>query len=143
MQLIETDGEFLDDMADDGQDQGGPDPLEHAVQRATEAVVVQSGEVLVATAEEVGGEESGPLADARDRLACHEEIGEEDEQGGHGGEFGPRVVPGEMFAEDGSQLHPLDDAVEQWQGPDVIGAEFQAVGLGVFAWDDLPIGAAW
>ena len=48
-----------------------------------------------------------------------------------------------MFAEDALQLHPLDDSVEQWQGPDVIGAEFQAVGLGVFAWDDLPIGAAW
>jgi hypothetical protein len=49
---------------------------------------VQSAEVLLAKAEEVGGEEGRPLADAIDRLACHEEIGEEDEQSGHGGEFG-------------------------------------------------------
>ena len=48
-----------------------------------------------------------------------------------------------MFAEDALQLHSLDDAVEQRQGPDVIGAEFQAVGLGVFSRDDLPFGAAW
>ena len=43
VQLIETDGELLDDMADDGHGQGGSVPLESAVERATEAVVVQSG----------------------------------------------------------------------------------------------------
>ena len=47
-----------------------------------------------------------------------------------------------MFAEDALQLHPLDDSVEQGQGTDLIGAEFQAVGLGTFAWDDLPFGTA-
>ena len=41
------------------------------------------------------------------------------------------------------QLHPLDDSVEQRQGPDVIGPELEAIGLGVFAWDDFPFGAAW
>jgi hypothetical protein len=89
MQLIETDGELLDDMADDGHDQGGSDPLEHAVERATEAVVVQSAEILRAKAEEVGWEEGRPLSDAIDRLACQEEIGEEYEQGGNSREFGP------------------------------------------------------
>ena len=130
-------------MADDGHNQSGPDPLEHAVEGATETVVVQSGQVLLAEAEEVGGEEGRPLADAVDRLAGHEEVGEEYEQGGDGREFGTRVVPGKMFAEDALQLHPLDDSVEQRQGPDVIGAELETVGLGVFAWDDLPFGAAW
>jgi hypothetical protein len=48
-----------------------------------------------------------------------------------------------MFAEDAPQLHPLDDSVEQWQGADVKGAEFQAIGLGVFAWDDFSFGTAW
>jgi hypothetical protein len=48
-----------------------------------------------------------------------------------------------MFAEDALQLHPLDDSVEQWQGTDVIGADLEAVRLGVFAWDDIPLGAAW
>ena len=129
-------------MADDGHDQGGSDPLEHAVEAATEAVVVHSGQVLLAEAEEVGGEERGPLTDAIDRLAGHEEIGEEDEQGGDGGQFGTRVVPGEMFAEDATQLHPLDDSLEQRQGTDVIGAEFEPVGLGVFARDDFAFGAA-
>ena len=48
-----------------------------------------------------------------------------------------------MFAEDAPQLHTLDDVLEQWQGPDVIGTELEAVGLSVFAWEDLPFGAAW
>src|SRR5580693_1143610 len=130
-------------MADDGHNQSGPDPLEHAVEGATEAVVVQSGQVLLAEAEELGGEEGRPLADAVDRLAGHEEIDDEYEQGGDGREFGARVVPGKMFAEDALQLHPLDDSVEQWQGADVIGAEFESVDLGVFAWDDFSFGAAW
>jgi hypothetical protein len=43
---------------------------------------------LLAKAEEVGGEEGRPLTDAIDRLARHEEIGEEHEQGGNGREFG-------------------------------------------------------
>ena len=43
-----------------------------------------------------------------------EEIGEEHEQGGYRREFGTRVVPGEMFAEDAPQLHPGDDSLEQW-----------------------------
>jgi hypothetical protein len=38
-----------------------------------------------------------------------------------------------MFAEDALQLHTLDDALEQWQCPDVIGTELEAVGLSVFA----------
>jgi hypothetical protein len=130
-------------VANDGHDQSGPDPLEHAVEAATETVVVQSGQVLLAEAEEVGREEGRPLTDAVDRLAGHEEIGEEYEQGGNGREFGTRVVPGEMFAEDALQLHPLDDSVEQRQGPDVIGAELEAVGLSVLAWDDFSFGAAW
>src|SRR3954463_9042019 len=48
-----------------------------------------------------------------------------------------------MFAEDAPQLHPLDDAVEQWQRADVIRAELQAIGLGLFAWDDCSFGTAW
>ena len=44
-----------------------------------------------------------------------------------------------MFAEDAPQLHPLDDSLEQRQGTDVIGAEFEAVGLGVFARDDFAV----
>ena len=49
---------------------------------------VQSREILLAEAEEIGGEEGRPFPDAIDRLAGHEEIGEENEQGGNGREFG-------------------------------------------------------
>jgi hypothetical protein len=129
-------------MADDGHDQGGSDPLEYAVEAAAEAIVMDSGQVLLAKAEEVGWEEGGPLADAIDRFAGHEEIGEEDEQRGHGRQFGTGVVLGEMFAEDAPQLHSLDNVLEQREGADVIGAEFEAIGLGVFARDDLPFGGA-
>jgi hypothetical protein len=47
-----------------------------------------------------------------------------------------------MFAEDALQLHPLDDSLEQRQGTDVIGTEFEAVGLSVFAREDFSFGAA-
>ena len=45
-----------------------------------------------------------------------------------------------MFAEDALQLHPRDDSLEQWQGPDIIRTEFEAVSLSVFAWEDFPFG---
>jgi hypothetical protein len=48
-----------------------------------------------------------------------------------------------MFAEDASQLHPSDDSPEQWQGADVIGTEFEAIGLGTFTRERFPSGAAW
>ena len=48
-----------------------------------------------------------------------------------------------MFAENALQLHPLDDSLEQGEGPDVIRTESEAVDLGVFARDDLAFGAAW
>jgi hypothetical protein len=130
-------------MADDSHDQGGSDPLEHAVEAATEAVVVQPGQVLLAEAEEIRREEGRPLTDAIDRLARHEEIGKEYEQGDHGREFGTCIVSGKMFAEDALQLHPRDDSLEQWPGPDVIGTELESIGLSVFAGEDFPFGSAW
>ena len=48
-----------------------------------------------------------------------------------------------MFAEEAVQLHPHDDSVEQWQGTNPIEAEFEALGLSVFAWDDFAFGATW
>src|SRR3954466_11296601 len=47
-----------------------------------------------------------------------------------------------MFAEDALQLHPSHDSLEQWQGTDIIGTEFEAVGLGTFARECFPFGAA-
>jgi hypothetical protein len=129
-------------MTDDGHDQGGPYALEHAVERAAEAVVIQSSQVAVVKAEEVWWEGRGPLGYAIDGLACQEEIGEEDEQGGDGREFGAGVVSREIFAEDAPQLHPLDDSLEQRECPDVIGAEFESIGPGVLARDDSSTGAA-
>ena len=48
-----------------------------------------------------------------------------------------------MFAEDAPQLHPLGDSLEEWEGPDVIGTESEAVGLSVLAREEFPLGAAW
>jgi hypothetical protein len=49
-----------------------------------------------------------------------------------------------MFVEDALQLHTLDESVEQRQGPDIIGTEFEAVGLSEFAREDFFwFGAAW
>jgi hypothetical protein len=47
-----------------------------------------------------------------------------------------------MFAEDAPQLHPSHDSLKQWQGTDVIGTEFEAVGLGTLARERFPSGAA-
>jgi hypothetical protein len=98
---------------------------------------------LVAEAEEVGGKECRPLTDAIDRLSRQEEIGEEDQQGSDRGEFGALVVLGKMLVKESLQLHSLEDSLDQRQGADVIGAEFEAVGLGVFSRECFPFGATW
>ena len=69
VQLLEAELELLNHPADDCQDQGRPDPLEHAVEAAAETVVVQSGQVLRLESEEVGRKAGGPLAHAIDGLA--------------------------------------------------------------------------
>src|SRR5262245_740516 len=104
MQFMECDLEFLDHTANDGQDQGGPDPLEQAIEASAEAVVVQPGQVLGMQTQEVRGEECGPVAHAIDGLAGEEEVGEEDHQRGGGGELGSGVILGEMFLEEAWEL---------------------------------------
>jgi phosphosulfolactate synthase (CoM biosynthesis protein A) len=104
--------ELLDHLADDRHDQRGSDAVEHAVQAAAESVIVQSRQVLLAEAEEVGREEGGPLSHAIDRLAREEAISDQHQQGSHGREFGTGVVLGEMFAEDALQLHSLEDSLQ-------------------------------
>jgi hypothetical protein len=142
VQLVEADLELLDHLTDDRHDQGGSDALEHAVEASAKAVVVQSWEVLAAQSEEVGREEGGPVSDAIDRLARQQEIGEEHPQGGHGRQFGAGVILGEMLVEDAFELDALKDPLEQWQGADVVGAQLESLGLGVFAGDGMAFGAA-
>jgi hypothetical protein len=143
MQLIEANLEFLDDMADDGHDQGGPDSLEHAIETSAETVVVESGQVLGVQSQEVRWDESGPVAHAIDGLAGQEEIGEEDHQRGGGGELGSGVILGEMLLEEAVKLDALEDPSDQREGPDLVGAELKAVGLSELARGHVAVGAAW
>jgi hypothetical protein len=122
VQLVEGDGKLLDHVPDDGQDQGGSDPLEHAVEGSADSVIVEPGQVALGEAEQFGREESGPFRDAIDGLACEEQIGDQDQECGDGREFGARVVVGEMVAEEPLQLHSVEDSLEQGQGADFIGA---------------------
>ena len=72
-----------------------------------------------------------------------EEIGEEHQEGGDGREFGSGIILGEMLLEDAFELDSLEDSREQRQGTDVVGSQFEAIGLGARAWDDIAVGAAW
>jgi hypothetical protein len=48
-----------------------------------------------------------------------------------------------MLLEDALELDALEDPVEQREGPDVVGAEFQPIGLGGRPRDNIPAGTAW
>jgi hypothetical protein len=56
--------------------------------------------------------------------------------------LGSRVILGEMLSQDACELDSVEDPCEQRQGTDFIGAEFEAIGPGTGAWNNIRFGAA-
>lgn len=95
--LVEADAELLDDLADDGHDQGGPDALEHAVERASEAVVVEAGRPS-RRPRRSGGKRAAQSPTPYMGSRAKRMLAKSTEQGGDGGELSAGVVLGRCSA---------------------------------------------
>src|SRR5262249_11375165 len=78
VQLVQIDGELADRLDDDRQGQGGDVGVEEAVEAATDAIVVERGQLSRAQPEEFGDVPRGPLADAVEGLAADQEVLEQE-----------------------------------------------------------------
>ena len=130
VQLVEIDGELADGVDDDGQGEGGDVGVEEAVEAAADAVVVERGELGGGQAEEFGDVSGGPLADAVEGLAGDQEVLEQEQQPGGGGDARAPVLAWEMVAEDRLEAEAVEEAVEDRQGTDGVGVEGAAGGAG-------------
>ena len=89
VQLVEIDGELADRVGHDGEGERGDVGVEEAVEAAADAVVVERGELRRGQSQQSGAVPRGPLADAVEGLARDQEVLEQDQEGGRGGDAGP------------------------------------------------------
>ena len=87
-----VDGELADGVGHDGQGQRGDVGVEEAVEAAADAVVVERGQLRRGQPEQLGDVPGGPLADAVEGLAGDQEVLEQDQQAGGGGDAGAPVL---------------------------------------------------
>ena len=128
VQLVEFDAELADGVGDDGEGEGGDVGVEEAVEAAADAVVVERGELFGGQAEESGDVARGPLADAVEGLAGDEEVLEQEQQPGGGGDARAAVLAREVVAEDRLEAESVEEAVEDRQGGDGVRVEGAARG---------------
>ena len=81
-------------------------------------------------AEEFGDVAGGPLAEAVEGLARDEEVLEQEQQPGGGGDATAAVLAREMVAEDRVESESVEESVEDRQGTDGVGIEGAAGGAG-------------
>jgi hypothetical protein len=130
VQLVEIDLELADGMDDDGQCEGGDVGVEEAVEAAADAVVVERAELVRAQAEESGDMAGGPFAEAVEGLAGDQEVLEHQQQPGGGRDATAAVLAREIVAEDRRESEPVEEPVEDRQGPDGGRIEGAAGGAG-------------
>jgi hypothetical protein len=100
----------------DGQGERGDVGVEEAVQATADAVVVERGELHRGQSQQSGQVPRGPLADAVEGLTRDQEVLEQDQEGGRGGDTGAGVLVGQMIAEEPLDAKPPEQAIEDRQG---------------------------
>src|SRR5262249_48156909 len=133
VQLVQVDAELADGVGHDGEGERGEVGVEEAVEGATDAVVVQRGELRRGGPEPSRGVPPGPPADAVEGLAGGQEVLEQDQEGGGGGDADAAALVGEVVAEERVESEPSEEAVEDGQGGDAGGPEGAAGGAGAGA----------
>jgi hypothetical protein len=111
--------------------------VEEAIETAADAVVVQRGQLSRRQPELFGGVPCGPLADAVEGLARQEDVLDQDEQTGRGGDTRPAVLRREVAVEELVEAEPPEEAVEDRQGGDAPGGQGAPGGVGS------PSGMSW
>ena len=137
VQLVEFDAELTDRVRHGRQRQRGDVGVEEAVEGAADAVVVERGQLPRGQPERFGGVAGGPFADAVEGLARDQEVLEQDQQGGRGGDPRAAVLARQVVAEELVEPEPPEEAVEDRQRGDAAGGQGPAGGAGGLA------GALW
>jgi hypothetical protein len=133
VQLIEFDAELADGVGHDFEGERGDVGVEEAVEGASDAVVVERGELLGGQPQPCGVVSCGPFADAVERLAGDQEVPQEEQQGGAGPDACAAVLFGEAAAEELVEAEPPEEPVEQRQGGDARGDQGVSGGVCVGA----------
>ena len=134
MQLIERDVERTDGVGGDVENQGCDIGVEETVEGATDAIVIERGELLVGQVEPARVVPCGPLADAVEGLARDEQVPDEQEQRRGRGDAGPPILAREVFAEEFLDAKQLDEATEDRQGAHSPRLEGASLGVCDFPW---------
>jgi hypothetical protein len=116
VQLIEHDVERTDRVGRDVEFYGRDIGVEEAVQRATDAIIIESGELLIGQVEPACVVPCGPLAYAVEWLARDEQVSDEQEQGRGGGDAGSPILARDVLAEKLFDATPFDEATKDRRG---------------------------
>ena len=133
VQLAQGDAELADRVAHQREDEGRQLAAEQGSQGPAHAVVVEALELLGRQAQQVGGISGRPLADAVQRLARDQQVAYQNHQGLGGGHLHPLVLPRQVFPEKLLQAEPLEDMVEDGQGPGLDRTQAASAGVGQLA----------
>jgi hypothetical protein len=137
VQLVQFDAELADGVRHGRQRQRGDVGVEEAVEAAADAVVVERRQLRRGEPEGFGGVAGGPLADAVEGLTREQEVLQQDQPGGRGGDARPAVLAGQVFAEELLAAEPPEEALQQGQRGDAAGGQGPAGGASGLA------GALW
>ena len=118
VQLVPVDPELADRVRHGGEGERGDVRVEEAVEGAADAVVVERRQLRRGDPEGFVGVAGGPLADPVEGLAREQEVLDQDQQSGRGGDTRPTVLAGQMIAEELFEAEPLEKALHQWQRGD-------------------------
>src|SRR5689334_23279849 len=120
-------------MGRDVERQGCDVGIKEAVEGATDAIIIERGELLVGDVEPARVVPRGPLADAVERLARDEQVSDQQEQGRGRRDAGPPILARKVLAEEVPDAESPEEAVEDRQGADPTGGEGLSLGVGRLA----------
>jgi len=143
VQFIQLDLEFLDRMSGDGQGEGTAVAAEELVEGASEAIIIEGGDLLGFESQGGGIVASGPVGGAREGFAGEEEVFEQDDQGLRRGDARAAILGGQVVAEEVFQSQAHEQTIEDRQQSELVGVEgatggpggvAQWRGLGAWSW---------
>jgi hypothetical protein len=120
VQLVQIDVELADCVRHDGESERGDVRVEEAVEASADAVVVERGELRPGQPQEFRRVSRGPLADTIKGLARDQEVLDQDQEPGRGGNTRASVLKREMVAEELLEAEPPEYAVKNRQGGDAV-----------------------
>ncbi len=130
VQLVEVDAERAHRGGHDRERRRGEVGVDEPVEAAADAVVVEGRQSLRGQPAEPGGMAGGPPADARAGLAGAEQVRDEHQGPGGGGDPGAPVLAGQVIAEGVPEAKPPEEVAEDRRRGDAPGGPGSAGGMG-------------